>query len=438
MDPSPAQVEDSLCELLFAGTATDIVMMECSSPTDRIKEEMLVDLMHVAHSALEPILEIQRNMISVKEEQQSGADRIIRYTLGLPPLDEEESEESHVNYNQDAALLFTEAYQYCHGQRKDSALRLFGYTNNYTTTTAIESKDVTIHPLDQPLLSKAVRGRREHLVFTEIQRLLKKEFRPQHEQLKEAYHSLVEQDRESLSALARAIHRRLLKEALYDTATNYKSRGDIRGGAGSSSGSGDVDACRVVRPISVTVPVLPDVVHGSAVFARGDTQVLCTTTLGAPMDGLPKTNPYQETTDPRMAGTDGKSSEGPKGPYDDLPVGSLRYLRSQEALVSDMNSRKIKADRELTGDSGTLDEVIAQLGSFCECVDTCDSFFLTVRVSRSNVSFCITTFLPLAREKCLAKEVWQRIVVPLDTELLLRRGFVPQYRVPIPFRTRCA
>jgi hypothetical protein len=38
-----------------------------------------------------------------------------------------------------------------------------------------------------------------------------------------------------------------------------------------------------------------------------------------------KTNPHQETKDPRMAGTDGKC-EGPKGPYDELPIGSLRYL----------------------------------------------------------------------------------------------------------------
>jgi hypothetical protein len=43
------------------------------------------------------------------------------------------------------------------------------------------------------------------------------------------------------------------------------------------------------------------------------------------MDGLSKTNQHQETKDPRMAGTDGKC-EVPKGPYDELPVGSLRYL----------------------------------------------------------------------------------------------------------------
>jgi hypothetical protein len=373
VDPSPAQVEDSLCELLFAGTATDVVMMECSSPTDRIHETLLVDVMRVAHSALQPILEVQRNMMmisssstSAREEQKFNEDCILRHTLGLPPLEEsEEEEESHVNYDHDAVLLYTEAYQYCHGQRKDSALRLFGYTNAYAARALDGREDVTIHSLDQPpLLSKAVRGRREHMVFTEIQRLLK-DFRPQLE--KEAYQSFVEHDSESLAVLARAIHRQLLKEALYDTATIHKTRGDVRGGSG-------MDACRVLRPISVTVPALPDVVHGSAVFARGDTQVLCTTTLGAPMDGLPKTNPYQETKDPRTTGTDGRC-EGPKGPYDDLPVGSLRYLRSQEALVSDMNSRKIKADRELTGDSGTFDEVSHLVFCLCRCV----RFFLTVR-----------------------------------------------------------
>jgi hypothetical protein len=103
---------------------------------------------------------------------------------------------------------------------------------------------------------------------------------------------------------------------------------------------------------------LPDVVHGSALFSRGETQVLCTATLGAPQDGLPLSNPYQETEDPKVIDETKKGS----GPYAHLPVGSLRYLRSQEALVSDLNSRRVKADREMTGDSGTLDEVSLQLG----------------------------------------------------------------------------
>jgi hypothetical protein len=203
--------------------------------------------------------------------------------------------------------------------------------------------------MDQPLLSKAIRGRREHLLFTEIERLLKETFAPNDEQLKGDYESLVAADSESLAVLARAIHNRLLKLALMETANQHKTRGDGRGKA-------EDNGCRVVRPISVAVPALPDSVHGSAMFARGDTQVLCTATLGAPVDGIVKNNPYQETTDPRNAGTEGRD-DLPKGPYDDLPVGSLRYLKSQEALLSDMNSRKVKAENERTGESGTLDEV---------------------------------------------------------------------------------
>lgn len=40
-----------------------------------------------------------------------------------------------------------------------------------------------------------------------------------------------------------------------------------------------------------------------------------------------------------------------------LPVGSLRFLRSQEALVSDLNTRKVQAEKETTGSSGSLAEV---------------------------------------------------------------------------------
>jgi len=347
MDPTPAQVHDSLAELLYAGTKKDVVMMECCSPTDRIPEDTLVHIMKVAHAALEPVFDIQNELINEVAEEEADDDEMLRQALGLPPLEAESAvETSAEDHDQDAARLFEEAYEYCQSQLKDTSLRLFGHSSERQYE---ESSDgVSIHPLDQPLLSKAVRGRREHLVYTETERLLKEAFAPTNERLKAEYEKLVEEDSESLSVLARAIHNRLLKAALSETATQHKSRGDERG-VGENG-------CRVVRPISVAVPALPDSVHGSAVFARGDTQVLCTATLGAPVDGIVKNNPYQETTDPRTAGTEGRT-DVPPGPYDDLPVGSLRYLKSQEALLSDMNSRKVKADNEITGDSGTLDEV---------------------------------------------------------------------------------
>lgn len=350
MDPTPSQVQKSLAELLYAGTRTNVVMMECSSPTDRVPEVTLVDLMKAAHAALEPVFEVQQELISAVEEDETDDEQAVRTSLGLPLLAEADVEGpvSTDEKENDATLLFDEAYEYIETQLKDSSLRLFGYSADTETQGDAQAQDVSIHPLDYPLLSKALRGRREHVVFTEIERLLKNGFAP-NDHRKADYDALVQEDSEALTALARAIHNRLLKMALAETATQHHSRGDGRGEAGSNG-------CRVVRPISVAVPALPDSVHGSAVFARGDTQVLCTATLGAPVDGIVKNNPYQETTDPRLAGTEGRT-DVPKGPYDDLPVGSLRYLKSQEALLSDMNSRKVTAEKQITGESGTLDEV---------------------------------------------------------------------------------
>ena len=106
-----------------------------------------------------------------------------------------------------------------------------------------------------------------------------------------------------------------------------------------------------IRPIEANVPLLPDVVHGSALFSRGETQVLCTTTLGAPREGLPISDPYVTS-----GSSSGSAISSEKGPYDDLPVGSLRMIKNQQALESDLNSKRVRADREMTGDSGSLGE----------------------------------------------------------------------------------
>ena len=46
-----------------------------------------------------------------------------------------------------------------------------------------------------------------------------------------------------------------------------------------------------------------------------------------------------------------------KGDDGKIPVGSLRFLRNQAEMESDMNSRRVIAGREMTGDSGILSEV---------------------------------------------------------------------------------
>ena len=64
------------------------------------------------------------------------------------------------------------------------------------------------------------------------------------------------------------------------------------------------------------------------------------------------TNPYSSTIS-----FEASRESAERDPYNDLPVGSLRFLKNQQALESDLNSKRVRADREMTGDSGILKEV---------------------------------------------------------------------------------
>jgi len=342
MDPRPFQVAESSAELLFAGTRDKVIMMEFHSPTQPhgLSEKSLMDLIRVGHAAIQPLLDIQQSFLQFKKEDPS--DEFLRLSLGLPQLagsKNSESEELGKLLLEQATIIMTEATTFCEERIGDTPLRLFGYQDEIERRIEVDAK---IHPSYGPLLTKTVRGRREHMVYSAIEKLLKEEFLPLTENLKEVYQEARTENEGIPSIIANEVRSRLLRKALFTTATKHGTRGDNRGEPGCGY--------KTIRPLAATVPILPDVVHGSALFSRGETQVLCTATLGAPSDGISNQNPFQDTKDPRTV--DYKSD----GPYDHLPVGSLRYIRSQEALISDFNSRKVKADKEQTGDSGTLDE----------------------------------------------------------------------------------
>jgi hypothetical protein len=65
--------------------------------------------------------------------------------------------------------------------------------------------------------------------------------------------------------------------------------------------------------------------------------------------------------------TDDSDASKDKGDNDNtIPVGSLRFLRNQAELESDMNTKRVLASREVTGDSGTFSEVcLTLIVTFC-------------------------------------------------------------------------
>jgi polyribonucleotide nucleotidyltransferase len=344
--------------LLYAGTKESIVMMEFSG---LLPESMLLDLIGLAHECIQPIIKTQENMLNLSNSEKDEAnqkfqdDNELRNELGLA-IEKEESNSTIVTFSEPieesefenkADQIYDEAIEFVVSRLRDASLRLFGVhpgdeveqTNRSTKTEniAIHSEDV-----DGALLGKFVRGRRESLVNEEIRRVLA-QFEPSNSQLSKDYHKLLHHNKSIIQTLGDTIHSQILREAMKDSSIKYKCRADGRG-SDATSGS-----C-TIRPLSIDVPALPDAVHGSALFTRGETQVLCTTTLGPPKDGILQNDPYEPTTETLDKANDVDT------PSKKLPVGSLRYLRSQEHLESDLNSRKVRADREQTGDSGTLRE----------------------------------------------------------------------------------
>jgi polyribonucleotide nucleotidyltransferase len=344
LDPSVAR-EDAVCELLYAGTRDKIVMMEFSG---LLPEAQLAELCLMAHGCIQPLLDTQEELLQRKLKQQTEDEvdeNAVRESLGLPLLEPPTEHSTGIEPKDDefekASRIFEEAEMYCVNHLRGASLVLFGATGEAGNDLASPLADPVIHSdSSHPLLSKSVRGRRENLVRREIQRLLQNFESSSH--LQAEFRSLVQENPSILSALSDTIHSKLLKKALYEASTKYKTRADGRGGNGPNG-------CATIRPLSMTVPALPEVVHGSALFTRGETQVLCTATLGPPRDGILQTDPYA----PIKTNAD---EESETKPFHDLPVGSLRYLKTQEYLESDLNTRKVRADREQTGDSGTLKE----------------------------------------------------------------------------------
>lgn len=152
-------------------------------------------------------------------------------------------------------------------------------------------------------------GRRETLIQNEVTRLLREVFRPENEDIANAYVTAIsESDSTFLTALTNHIHERIMQQA-FGIAASRGYRSDSR-------------HINEVRPISATAPFFPDCVHGSSQFSRGETQVLCTATISAPRDGIPIVHPYINSLWNEEKSSESKDDEK-------IPIGSLRFLRSQ-------------------------------------------------------------------------------------------------------------
>ena len=369
-------------ELFYSGTRTHAIMMEWTSIHDSLPEEQWPALLELAAAAIQPMLDTIEELQTlhqkrteltepvdipdgfVSKDDLAALNEQLRSSLGLPPLDStdeaagEENLELSVQQRPRPKDLFPAALSYCREALGDKPIHsLYGVRVISIPTQKDSSlQSVGIHKNPKEILSKIHRGRRETIINQEIYRLVDQFITT------EAGLTLASSDMKDETAIVMPESERrwlqqkvgycLLQHGLWETSWRFGTRSDGRRNVHLGQG------WKTVRPVQIAVPALPDSVHGSAIFARGDTQVLCTVTLGAPREGQSVLDPYQPLENPQLVGSDA-ATDAPKSgnDFDTLPVGSLRFLRTQEALESDLNSRKSLADKERTGDSGNLAEV---------------------------------------------------------------------------------
>ncbi|GKY97292.1 hypothetical protein MPSEU_000687600 [Mayamaea pseudoterrestris] len=352
-DASPAQMQDSLGQLLLAGTRDKIVMMEWSSHGSHnagLPEEQWEALLKVGMAALQPVLDSMEQLHELKTQREeteaaendSMDDEAVRVSLGLDQvvssetLTTDEVTETAVLAaglsNEDRDLLLAKALDVCALKLKNALGRLFGVSGSCQPPLICRKREALMHQSGN-LLSKSFRGARETVMQNEVKRLV-------NDIADELGYTLTPFDR---SWLYDEVIKKLFEGALWASVSDYGARADQRGKPGAG--------WKTIRPIQSQPAALPDTVHGSALFARGQTQVLSTVTLAPPSEGFVRANPYDVTEEMKPTTSQGNT------PYSSLPVGSLRFLRNQEALSSDMNSKKVQAEREPTGASGNLSEL---------------------------------------------------------------------------------
>ena len=307
-DPSPGERRNSLADLLYAGTEHNILMIEFFSKAGEtisprklvgLPEDEVLKLIEFAHSSIQDIIKIQQK-IKVRSSNESDFELLqkAREMLGL-------SKSQEVPFVVKISDESANAFQYVNEALSNAAYKHFS------------GKD-----FDEKYQNKRYRGLREKLLLDEVSKVINEKY-PSHTVDERKY-------------LAEVSGKKLFKQAMQKAALD-NTRSDSR----------SLDS---IRPIHMEVPIFPNNVHGSSCFSRGDTQVISTVTLGAPKEGLPMSGALSSV----------KLSLRPsnlKEEKSDSPVGSLRSTKNEVALLSDLNSRKVVADRESTGDSGTFHDI---------------------------------------------------------------------------------
>ena len=240
LNPSVQDMERSTLDLIYSGTSYRTLMMEISG--NEIDEIKIKEAMKLAHTAVQEIIELQKSAISSNNE-----------VSGMKELP------------YDVQNLFEDKNFIVKDFRKDIVnkiikipddMKALGMEIGYDTALQIFCKG----------LPRADRSKCEAIVRSNIMSKLSEKV-------------------SDISPMIRSLTAEyVMSKAFRDTCLNHNSRVDGR----------DISKLRDINFSYSTIPQL----HGSSFFERGETRVLCSTTIGSlfeekkyfPINGAPEKN----------------------------------------------------------------------------------------------------------------------------------------------------
>jgi polyribonucleotide nucleotidyltransferase len=335
-------IENTASVLLVAITTGEVLYVDVACTRGVIAQHVGTDAFARAHAdiqgAIRAIEQMQLHGSKTEIPQSLRTTTIpsetvnsVRESLGLARIETYIDDADGVSVETTAAAtskrddIINKAAEHCWNKLGLVVERLFRVDTVMAHGDGSNMTQAHVHNSNHQLPARSVLARRERIVQDEIRRCITEQ--------KTFDETTLSND--DLTYLPAAVTDRLFQRA-FSQSVELGWRADGRG-------------LGAMRPVSFEAPALPDSVHGSSFYASGETRVICTVTLGAPREGQRRRNPLDLYTpvhnDNNVSVDLGK-----------LPIGSLRFLQSEEEMENEATERRLISEQEATGDSGTLAE----------------------------------------------------------------------------------
>lgn len=292
INPTQEQMHCSDMNLLYCGTEFRPLMIEFNG--NEVPEAVVSKAMAAAQNAIIPVIEYQKALRAEAEASSAVGTNRPRAGYQLSP----------------ALKAAAEEYGYARAVEIFSGRSIIPTTATAVTADGNSSSELAAVPMPARGPTRFERSRAEGMHMGSMLQWLQKEgatyavdANNSDINCNSSNYGSIESRGEKLHPVVQGmaashVMRKAFRSVLLANSNNGSNGGDNDNeSAMAVTVRADGRQLNELRPIECYTDILPNPVHGSAVFRRGDTHVICTTTLGSKLDGK-QVNPLQQPFNP--------------------------------------------------------------------------------------------------------------------------------------------